>query len=596
MPQAASSSKVDPTLAPPAPAPSSGDRRVLRLLSWLEASHWRAVAALLLLSLALFLPGFSSLQPMDRDEPRFAQATKQMLETGDYIAIRFQDEARNKKPAGIYWLQVGAVKIGEALGVPEARTTIALYRAPSLLGAVAAVLLTYWALLAFGGRRLAITGAALFAATILLGVEARLAKTDAVLTACCVVLMGGLARAWMPSRRDMLRDGDAPAALSLGVRLAFWGALAASILVKGPVGLMIVGLPAIALSIWLRSARWLLALRPLTGVLFVLLLTAPWFIAIAIETRGAFFAEAVGKDMLGKVGGGQEKHWGPPGAYFIAFFGTAWPLAPFAAIAAQTLWRERRNDVVAFALAWIIPAWLIFEAVPTKLPHYVLPLYPAVALLVARALCNGSLAPAQRWGARPAMLLLPLIPVAALFLLPAAGWALDGAIAWIAVPGLLVAAAIAITGWLAYCAGHIWRSALLAICASVVFVATVLGVTQPHLAGLRTSPRLADAMRAAAASAGCPQVKALTAGYREPSLVFLTGTDLVMADGVAAADWIRQGPCRVAFVTAQEEPAFRQRLLGDPRQPALSTRVRGFNLNGGKRLDIGVWVSARQPD
>ena len=103
-------------------------------------------------------------------------------------------------------------------------------------------------------------------------------------------------------------------------------------------------------------------------------------------------------------------------------------------------------------------------------------------------------------------------------------------------------------------------------------------------------------MRAAAASAGCPEVKALTAGYREPSLVFLTGTDLVMADGVAAADWIRQGPCRVAFVTAQEEPAFRQRLLGDPRQPALSTRVRGFNLNGGKRLDIGVWVSARRPD
>jgi len=88
-------------------------------------------------------------------------------------------------------------------------------------------------------------------------------------------------------------------------------------------------------------------------------------------------------------------------------------------------------------------------------------------------------------------------------------------------------------------------------------------------------------------------VKALTAGYREPSLVFLTGTGLVMADGAAAADWIRQGPCRVAFVTAQEEPAFHQRLAGDPRQPTLSTRIRGFNLNGGKRLDIGVWMSAR---
>lgn len=571
------------SLAPIAP----GDRRSRAVLTWLEASHVRAVAALLLLSLVLFLPGFSSLQPMDRDEPRFAQATKQMLETGDYIAIRFQNEARNKKPAGIYWLQAGAVKLGETLGISEARTTIALYRLPSLLSAIAAVLLTYWALLVFGGRRVALIAAALFAATILLTVEARLAKTDALLTACCVAMMGALARAWVPRVTGVAGDATA---LPLGVRAIFWGALALSILVKGPVGLLIVALPAIALSIWLRSARWLLALKPLTGVVLVLALVAPWFIAITIETKGAFFAEAVGKDMLGKVGSGQEKHWGPPGAYFIAFFGTAWPLAPFAAIAAQTIWRERRNDSVAFALAWIIPAWLIFEAVPTKLPHYVLPLYPAIALLVARALVNGSLAPSQRWGARPAMVLLPLIPVLALFLLPAAGWGLDRTITWVAVPGLFAAAAIAIIGWLAYCAGNIWRSTLLAIASSVVFIATVLGVTQPQLAGLRTSPRLADAMHAAAASSGCADLQALTAGYREPSLVFLTRTDLVMADGAAAADWIRSGACRIAFLTAPEEVAFQQKLAGSPVQPQLLTRIAGFNLNGGKRLDIGVWL------
>ncbi|MEN9707790.1 MAG: hypothetical protein RIQ68_198, partial [Pseudomonadota bacterium] len=62
------------------------------------ASHRRAAFLLVLAALALFLPGLFSLQPMDRDEPRFAQATKQMIETGDYVAIRFQDEARNKKP------------------------------------------------------------------------------------------------------------------------------------------------------------------------------------------------------------------------------------------------------------------------------------------------------------------------------------------------------------------------------------------------------------------------------------------------------------------------------------------------------------------
>ena len=87
---------------------------------WLEraaSTHMRASVLLVLAALALFLPGFFSLQPMDRDEPRFAQATRQMLETTDFIAIRFQQEARNKKPIGIYWLQAASVRLGEVLGI-----------------------------------------------------------------------------------------------------------------------------------------------------------------------------------------------------------------------------------------------------------------------------------------------------------------------------------------------------------------------------------------------------------------------------------------------------------------------------------------------
>ena len=104
-----------------------------------------------------------------------------MVESGDYVDIRFQDEVRYKKPVGIYWLQAAAVKAGEALGVPQARTTIWLYRMPSLLGAIGAVLLTYWAALAFVARRAALLAALMMASSILLGVEARLAKTDAML-------------------------------------------------------------------------------------------------------------------------------------------------------------------------------------------------------------------------------------------------------------------------------------------------------------------------------------------------------------------------------------------------------------------------------
>src|SRR6185436_9988725 len=135
-----------------------------RLLALVDRSHARACAVLLALSLVCFLPGFLSLQPMDRDEPRYAQASKQMLESGDFVDIRFQNEARHKKPVGIYWLQAASVAAGEALGVPDARTTIALYRIPSLIGATAMVLLTYWASLAFGGRREAFLAAGFVAA------------------------------------------------------------------------------------------------------------------------------------------------------------------------------------------------------------------------------------------------------------------------------------------------------------------------------------------------------------------------------------------------------------------------------------------------
>ncbi|HYF52782.1 MAG TPA: phospholipid carrier-dependent glycosyltransferase, partial [Salinarimonas sp.] len=224
-----------------------------RLLAFVEGSHRRACAVLVLVALACFLPGFASVQPLDRDEPRFAQASKQMLETGDFVDIRFQDEARHKKPVGIYWLQSATVAAAELAGLPDARRTIAAYRVPSLAGALATVLLTYWAALAFAGRRVAFLSALMMASAAILVAEAHIAKTDAVLAACSVAAMGGLARAYL--RRDL-------APVSAGTALGFWVAVALGILIKGPMIAMFAGLCALALSARERSGRWLLSLRP----------------------------------------------------------------------------------------------------------------------------------------------------------------------------------------------------------------------------------------------------------------------------------------------------------------------------------------------
>src|SRR6187397_1311659 len=98
------------------------------IVDYAVSSHARAVAVLVLASLLAFLPGFFQIPPTDRDEARFAQATKQMLETGEYVDIRFQHEVRYKKPDGIYWLQAAVVKAAEAVGIRGAQTKIWLYR------------------------------------------------------------------------------------------------------------------------------------------------------------------------------------------------------------------------------------------------------------------------------------------------------------------------------------------------------------------------------------------------------------------------------------------------------------------------------------
>src|SRR3954463_14681764 len=346
------------------------------VLAFASASHLRAVALLILISLVSFLPGFINIPPVDRDEARFAQATKQMIESGDYIDIRFQDEVRYKKPVGIYWLQAGVVRAAEALGMPQARSTIWLYRLPSLIGAIGAVLLTYWAALAFVTARGAFLAAIMLASCALLNVEARLAKTDAMLLLCCVAAMGVMARAYLTQSTG--RDIPWHHALIL------WTALAAGVLLKGPLILMVAGLAALALSIADRSGRWLLRLRPLVGVLWILLLVLPWFVAIMGRAGESFLQESVGQDLLAKIFQGQETHGAPPGYYLLLFWLTFWPAAPLAAVAAPAVWRSRREPATRFLLAWLVPAWIVFELVITKLPHYVLPLYPAIAILIVR--------------------------------------------------------------------------------------------------------------------------------------------------------------------------------------------------------------------
>jgi 4-amino-4-deoxy-L-arabinose transferase-like glycosyltransferase len=568
------------TTSEDAPQSLAPPRGLASVLDYAVVSHRRAAAILLLFSLIAFLPGFFQIPPVDRDEARFAQASKQMIESGQFVDIRFQNEVRYKKPVGIYWLQVAAVKAGEAVGIPQASTTIWLYRLPSLLGAIGAVLLTYWTALVFVARRTALLAALMLASSILLGVEARLAKTDAMLLMATLAAMGALARIYLVKRR-------APE-IDTGWRLPaiFWTALAGGVLLKGPLILMVAGLTILALLIRDRSGRWLWSLRPFVGVVWLLLLVLPWFAAIIAKSGTSFFAKSVGQDMLAKVVSGQESHGAPPGYYLLLFFVTFWPGAVLAGMAAPRVWKARREPGAQFLLAWLLPSWLVFEAVITKLPHYVLPLYPAIAILIAGVLEADALAKA-RWMVRGTVgwFLFP----GAIALAVLVGFLMIendlGIVAW---PFAATAVIFGLFAWWLYEADGPERALLRGMMASVFVAITVYAVAFPALPALFPSNLVAEAIR----EADCrnPQL-ASTTYYQEPSLVFLLGTDTRFTSAAGAAEFLKQGACRFALVDAHGERNFVQRANAIGLRYALSHRIEGFNISVGRPVVLTMFRS-----
>jgi len=561
-----------------------GNWGIASLLGLATASHLRAIAVLTVISLASFLPGFFQIPPVDRDEARFAQASKQMIETGDYVDIRFQDETRYKKPVGIYWLQVAVVEAAEAVGVPHARTQIGLYRIPSLVGAVGAVLLTYWAALAFVSRRAAVLAGGMMATSILLGVEARLAKTDAMLLATTVAALGAMARAYLVEQGDRATDAS-----PLTVATIFWSAIAAGILVKGPMILMLVGFAAVALVVADRSAHWLWRLKPVIGAVWALALVMPWFVAILLRSGGSFFIDAIGQDMLAKVAGGQETHGLPPGFYYVAFWETFFPGAMLAGLAAPAVWRARTEPGCKVLLAWIVPSWIVFELVPTKLPHYVLPLYPALAILIAGVVDSHSLS-RNRWLVRGTIWWFILMMAVALFLIVLQiliGQRL-GLLTWSFAAAAVI---FSLFAWLLYRVDGAEASLMRAMAASLMLSLAAYGVTFPGLRGLFPSVGLANYMH----SVNCSDPVAAAAGFHEPSLVFLAGTNTNLSVGSSAADFLLSGPCRVAFVESRQERAFVQRADAIGLRYTMGPRIEGFNINGGQAVNIATYRSERGP-
>ena len=537
------------------------------------------------LCVMLFLPGVFSVPPLDRDESRFAQASKQMVETGDYVRIQFQETARNKKPAGAYWAQATAAKIF----LSDSLDQIWAYRVPSVLAAWLGILAFFAFSRRWLGDRVGFLAAALMASSMLLILEAHQAKADALLFLAAVVSQAALGMLYVHHRdRSFTQTDDREASLLV---LGFWIAQGCALLIKGPIVPMISALTLFGLVVADRDWRWLKSLRPGIGIVLITLIAAPWFIAIAMETGGSFIVDALQKDLLAKIGSGQESHGAPPGYYTALVHVMLWPAAALLWPALLWAWRNRSEAWVRFALAWLIPAWLVFEAVPTKLPHYVLPLYPALVLLIARFIGDAAEGAVKigRVGKISAVVIAVLLP---LFLSIAAVYApihFYSPAAWLPSSLVIIFAALTIALTLPLIIQRdFFRAMTMAIITgALVFAATLEGVL-PRLDGMWLSRSVTEAISHDSASDPGPVA---SAGFHEPSLVFLTDTQTQLVNGGAAAAWLAQNPGGYAVVAEEQWYAFAA--YSHPKPIERIAVITGINYSRDKPKRLSLYRRAR---
>ncbi|NDC62635.1 MAG: phospholipid carrier-dependent glycosyltransferase [Planctomycetia bacterium] len=374
----------------------------------------RPLAIVLLASTACLALGFAATPFWDEDEPRFAAIAQTMVSTGDWIVPIYNGTLAVDKPVLMHWCMAAAFTL---FGTTEI---------PARLPAALATLATALALLRAGTRwfdqTTGVVAALAFVGCLLVGIESHAATPDSILVAL-TTWSTVLAAEWiLPDRRRHQSGHPAqpegwPDRGRLGVgRAALVGGLTGlAVLCKGPIGF--VGPLAVLVPwAWLVAVGRLsrsssagaapvppariaaLALLDTAGRLRLGVMTAamlavagPWYLAVSLRTGGAWPAGFFLVHNVGRFVAPMEKHGGSllfhPLGMLVGFYPWSCFLPLAVAVAAWRVWK-RAEPPAATATSLLLLGWLGvwiggFSAAATKLPNYVLPAYPAAALLVA---------------------------------------------------------------------------------------------------------------------------------------------------------------------------------------------------------------------
>ena len=521
---------------------------------------------LILVSLLLFLPGVANLPVIDRDEAHFAQASRQMVQTGQYFQIRFQDKTRFQKPPGINWLQAASVNLfsdGDA-------SIIWPYRIPSFLGALLSVLLTFFFARRFVSETAALLAAGFLAIALLMVVEAHMSVIDTSLLSSVVLMQGAL---WIIYQRGIENKP-----VHWGWAIVFWLAMAYGLLLKGITPLVGI-LSVTALCVIERRVNWLRGLHIVWGPILFLSVSILWLMLLNAAENSNYLLQMIHKDLLPKLQGGHESHGQPPLFHLAILPLTFWPASLFLWQGGVYAVKNRQQPVVRFLLAWIIPTWVFFEIMPTKLPQYVLPTFPAIALLCALAVLNADklLKPGKwlhllqiLWGILSIGLALALaaLPLLLMNEITTASVLLFCTISMPSVVGVYFA-------W----HGLYRRASLIVLLSALLSFPLIFYVVLPQLKPLWISRNVAQLINKQNLTYSNPL---LVIGYSEPSLVFYLNTKHVIFVEGNDEVMLQNYPNSVLLI---DQASFAKMIKNHPDSFVLG-RTKGYNYNKGRWVEL----------
>lgn len=515
----------------------------------------------------------------DRDEPRFSRATAEMIESGNYLYPTFNGRLRPDKPILIYWLMSVPMRV---LGP----TSLAC-RFSSTVGIVLTCLFTFLLGRRFLGVKAGLWSAAILASTLLILVEGTAATSDGILLPCMVAVMVLFAGS-LASRFRWYHVAAMGLALGLGL------------LAKGPVALLPIVVIVVALWLIRRSETraglgvWQVAGAAGMGVLVFLL----WAIPANHATGGEFLRLGLGHHVLARATKPLESHGGRfllSLPYYLpviiaGFF--PWTLHLPGAISAILNRRVGTAHFRALFLAWVVSIVVIMTFVATKLPHYVLFTWPALALAVGGTLAaasQGKLADIDRNWLRGGIY----------FFGPVAGGAVIAFLViplWLHLPGALVpfwtaAAVLAVVSVLAMrqqLQNRFQASAITLLVGMVVLLLPVMLGVMPALEEVKVAPALAQVVRQQTTR----EVPVATFGYDEPTLYFYLGRQVEsLGSEEAVLQWAGQPQPGVLVITKAALAAIEQR-SGALGLAEIASRE-GWNYAKGKPLEVAALLRGK---